>query len=73
MRVGTLVGIILIVAGAIGLIFQRVSYTTDRAVMRAGPVQMRAEERHYVTIPTVLSGLAIVAGLVLVVAVRRAR
>ena len=73
MKVGTLVGIILIVAGALGFILGRVSYTTDRAVIDAGPVKVSAEERKTVTIPNVLSAVAILAGVALVIAVRRAR
>ena len=73
MKVGTLVGIILIVAGALGFILGRVSYTTDRAVIDAGPVKVSAEERKTITIPNVLSAVAILAGVALVIAVRRAR
>ena len=73
MRVGTLVGLILIIGGVIGLIVGRVSYTRSRAVMDAGPIKITASERRVVEIPDVLSGLAIVAGAALVIAVRRAK
>ena len=73
MKVGTLVGIILIVLGAVGLVLGRVSYTRSRAVMEAGPITVETRERRVVEIPDVLSGLAIVAGVALVLAVRRAR
>ena len=73
MRVGTLVGLILIVAGVLGLVFGQISYTERREVAEVGPLKVSARERQTVTIPVVLSGLSIAAGLALVIAVRRAK
>ena len=72
MRVGTLVGLILIVAGIAALVVQQVSVTRARQVLRAGPLEVTAERRETFTSATVLAGVSIAAGLALVIAVRRA-
>lgn len=73
MRVGTLVGLILIVVGMVFLVFDQVSVSREREVARVGPLEVTTKDRDTFTVPTVLSGLAIAAGLALVIAVRRAK
>ena len=73
MRVGTLVGLVLIVAGLVFLVFDQVSISREREVARIGPVELTTKDRETFTVPTVLSGVAIAAGLALVSAVRRAK
>lgn len=73
MRVGTLVGLVLIVAGLVFLVFDQVSISREREVARIGPVELTTKDRETFTVPTVLSGVAIAAGLALVIAVRRAK
>jgi hypothetical protein len=73
MRVGTLVGLILIVAGVVGLIFGGITYTKRRDEVQLGPVGVTATQRERIPISPIVSGLAIAAGLALVVAMRRAR
>ena len=73
MRVGTLVGLILLVAGLVFLIFDQVSVSREREVARVGPLEVTTKERETFTVPTVLSGVAIAAGLALIIAVRRAK
>ena len=73
MRVGTLVGLILIVAGVVFLVFDQVGISREREVARVGPLEVTTTERESLTVPTVLSGVAIAAGLALIIAVRRAK
>ena len=73
MRVGTLVGLVLIVLGLVFLVLDQVSISREREVARVGPIEVTAKERETFTVPTVVSGLVIAAGLALVVAVRRAK
>jgi hypothetical protein len=73
MRVGTLVGLILIVLGVLGLIYQGITYTRRRETVSLGPIQATAEQKETIPVSPILSGIAIVAGVALVVAVRRAR
>lgn len=73
MKVGTLVGLILIIAGAIGLFWGGITYTRQREVARLGPVQVTATEHRSIPIPPILGGIALIAGAALIVAVKRAR
>ena len=71
MNVATLVGFVLIILGAITLAFEGISYTKRSETVRVGPIGATVEERG--TIPPVLGGVALVAGIALVVAGRRGR
>lgn len=73
MKVGTLVGLILIVVGAVGLFWGGITYTRRRDVARLGPVQVTTEERRSIPVSPILGGIAVVAGLALIIAVKRAR
>ena len=60
-------GIVLILIGVVGFAVGRFSYTTDKTVLDIGSMQLSASEKHSVPIPDIAAGIAIVAGLVLVV------
>lgn len=62
------VGIILIVLGVLGFIFKGVSFTKKEKVVDLGPVEVQSEKKETVPIPEILSGIAIIGGIVLVVA-----
>jgi hypothetical protein len=66
MRVATLVGIVLIVLGALALVFEGFSYQ-DRDSVDLGVAKVTAKHEKHVPIPPILGGLAIAGGLVLVV------
>lgn len=65
-----IIGIILIVGGAIVLALGGFSFVKDRSEVSVGPVSLAAEERGFV--PPVVGIGAIVVGLALVVMGRRA-
>jgi hypothetical protein len=69
---GTL-GIILIVLGALSLIYQGISYTTREEVVNIGGIEIQAESEEHIPLPPLVGGLAVVGGVVLVVASRRSR
>lgn len=68
MKTGTVLGIILIVLGAISLAYQGVSYTTHKKVLDVGPIQATKEEHRTIPVPPIVGGVALMAGLVLVFA-----
>lgn len=72
MRVATLAGIVLIVLGALALIFEGFTYK-DRDSVDLGVAKVTAEHKKHVPIPPIAGGLAIVGGLVLVVWGAKAR
>jgi len=63
-----LAGILLIVLGGLALAYQGFSYTHQEKVLDLGPIHATAEEREHVSIPPILGGLALVGGIVLLVA-----
>lgn len=73
MRLGTLVGLILIILGVVGLAAGGFSYTKQEKVLDIGPIHATADEKHSVAIPPVLGTIAIVAGVALVALTVRRR
>jgi hypothetical protein len=61
-----IVGIILIVAGCLGLAYGGFSYTRETTGLKLGPIELKVQQREQVNIPLVLSGAAVLLGLVLV-------
>jgi len=63
-----IVGIILIVLGVVALVFQGITYTTQKNVINLGPIQATAEEKKTIPLPPVLGAIALIGGIVLLVA-----
>ena len=72
MKVGTLVGIVLVVLGLVGVAYGGISYSQRREVARVGPLQVTTREERTIPISPIVGGVAILAGVALIVAVRRA-
>lgn len=64
-------GIVLIVVGIAMLIFRGFSVQTEKKVIDVGPLEVNKKENKWVGWPVYAGGLAIVAGLVMVVADRK--
>jgi hypothetical protein len=61
-----IIGIILVVLGALALGYQGITYITRETVVDAGPVQVTAQRERTIPLPPILGGAAIALGLVLV-------
>jgi uncharacterized membrane protein YidH (DUF202 family) len=61
------VGIILVVLGILGLASGGFSWTRNKTVIDAGPIELTAKERKSLPIPPIAGGLILVAGVVLLV------
>ena len=68
MKGGTLAGIVLIVVGVLALVYQGITYTTRENVFKLGPIEANKEERKTIPLSPVIGGIALVAGVALVVA-----
>jgi len=66
-----LIGIVLIVLGVVGLVAGGISYTRQRETVSVGPVSVAVRKRETIPIPPLLGGLALIAGIGLLVAQRR--
>ncbi|HXE58059.1 MAG TPA: hypothetical protein VNK43_08665 [Gemmatimonadales bacterium] len=67
MKATTLIGIVLVVLGLLGLIFGGIPYR-ERDRVDLGPVDVTAEREDRVPLSPILSGVALVGGIVLLVA-----
>ena len=65
------VGVLLVILGIAGLVMQYVTVTETRTVAEIGPLELKAEEQRNVPIPTIAGIVAVIAGLVIVVASTR--
>lgn len=68
MKTATLLGLALIVLGVLALAYQGINYTTHKKVLDVGPIQATKEEHKTIPLPPIVGGLALVGGIVLVVA-----
>ncbi len=71
MKPGTILGIILIVIGVVGFALGGFSFTKKEKVLDVGPIEATADDKKTVPIPPILAGIALVSGVVLVVAAAR--
>lgn len=68
-----LFGVILIVVGALALIYGSITYTKHDKVLDVGPVEASVDHKERIPLSPVGGGIAIVAGLALIVASGRQR
>ncbi len=66
-------GLVLIVIGIVALAMGGVFWTDRDTVIDAGPFEVTTEEREGVAVPPIVGGLALVAGIVLLVLPERRR
>jgi TRAP-type C4-dicarboxylate transport system permease small subunit len=60
-----LVGVVLIVLGALGLVYGGFSYTQDTTALKVGPLEMTVQEKKTVNVPMWVGIGAMVVGGVL--------
>ena len=64
----TIIGVILIELGVVALAYQGITYTTNEKVVDLGPLKVEAKREKTIPLPPILGGLALVGGIVLVIA-----
>jgi hypothetical protein len=67
MRAITIVGIVLIVIGAVILGYQGITYTTREKVLEVGPVEVRKDTQKTIPLPPIVGGVALAGGIILVI------
>jgi uncharacterized membrane protein len=68
MKSASVAGLVLVVLGVLALAYQGFTYTTHKKVLDIGPIQATKEEHNTIPLPPVVGGLALVGGIVLIVA-----
>lgn len=71
MRPIAIVGVVLIVLGLLALAYQGITYTRTERVVDLGPLKVEAKKKETVPLPPLVGAVAVVTGIVLVVAGRR--
>jgi hypothetical protein len=65
-----IIGILLIAAGVLGLIYGGFSYTKETHTAKLGPLELKVQEKETVIVPVIVSAGAIALGVFLIVAGR---
>jgi hypothetical protein len=63
----SMLGVLLIVVGALVLAYQGINYTRQKKVIDVGSLHVTTEDRERIPLPPILGGLALVGGVVLLV------
>jgi hypothetical protein len=71
MKPTMLIGLVLILLGVAGLVFQGISYTTREKVVDLGALQVTADKHKTIPIPAAAGAVALVGGILVVVAASR--
>jgi hypothetical protein len=72
-KAATVLGIILILVGIVGFAVGGFSFTHEKKDVDLGPLQVEHKKTESVPIPPILSGLALIAGVGLVVVGTRSK
>ena len=71
MKAATLVGLLLIVLGIGALAYQGFSYKSTEKILDIGPIEATAETTKTFPISPIVGGLAVIAGVAVVIATAR--
>jgi len=63
-----ILGIVLIVVGLLALAFGGISWTKREKIIDLGPIQAETQKRETLPLPPIFGGLAVVAGVALIIA-----
>ncbi len=58
-------GIVLLVIGIIGIVYGGISWTPQKTVLDAGPIELKADQRESLPIPPIAGVICVVAGIAL--------
>jgi uncharacterized membrane protein len=73
MKTTTIAGILLILLGAVALMYQGITYTKREKLLDLGPIHATTETQKTIPLPPVVGGLALVGGIVVLVLGARRR
>jgi hypothetical protein len=71
MKTNALIGVVLIALGLFALLYGGFSYTKREKVIDLGPIQATTETHKRVPLPPIMGGVAVAAGVVLLVSSAR--
>jgi hypothetical protein len=71
MKSSAWMGIALIAIGIVSLAYQGITYTTRKKVLDIGPIHATRDEDHTIPLPPIIGVVALVGGIVVLVAGQR--
>ncbi len=71
MNTAKLIGIILIVAGALGLAYGGFSYTKETTGIKLGPLELKVQEKETINVPLIVSAGVMALGVFLLLTGRK--
>jgi len=71
MRIGAIIGVLLIILGIVALSYQGFTFFTHERVVEAGPFAIDVAKPHTIIFNPILGIVALVAGVILLIAGRR--
>jgi len=69
----TIIGIILIALGVVGLIYGGITYTSSRNVVDMGSVHLQVDQKKQIPLSPIAGATAVAIGVVLIILGRRRR
>ena len=66
-----LVGIILIILGVLALVYHGIHYTTREKILDVGSIKLSADTKKTIPLPPIVGGVAVVAGIALILVDRK--
>ncbi len=73
MKTTVLIGVLLVVLGVIALVYQGFSYTRQKRVFKAGPIEATKKTHEYVPLPPILGAVVLAGGVILIATGARGR
>jgi hypothetical protein len=67
MTAARIAGIVLIAIGLVALLWGGFSWTQEKTIVDVGPIKATAQERKSIPLPPIAGGIALVAGIALLV------
>lgn len=71
MKLIAIIGMVLIVLGAVGLIYGGITYTSKKNIVDLGSIEVHVDEKKEISLPPIFGGVAVAAGIVLLFVGRR--
>ncbi|HWR81739.1 MAG TPA: hypothetical protein VN285_00395 [Candidatus Deferrimicrobium sp.] len=71
MNIMTIIGIILIGLGVVGLVYGGITYTSSKNVVDMGSVHVQVDQKEQIPLPPILGAAAVAIGVILIIVGRR--
>jgi hypothetical protein len=71
MNIITIIGIILIVIGVVGLVYGGITYTSGKDVLDMGPMRIEVDQQKRIPLSPIVGAVAVALGVILILVGRK--